>query len=177
MIKSSRVAVLILIQLVGVQSINQVAAQQHKTSRTNALVERSRDKLNAASASTALPFRIEVGLSSDPQQVVMAIDAVTAFHCPESVLQVVFGNNAGIGLAESVEGTPRSDFYLRPTQSDVQTNIFIEMKSATVTLQLRTIRVPGGPRLGAYNGEIFVRLPGYHDELAQSKTIINALQT
>lgn len=174
-------AMVVALFLLGAQFSTFSLAQQRRATRSSATTDRSNEKSvekgkEASPPLPGLPFRMEVGLSSDPQQVVLAVDAVTAFHCPEAVLQVIFGDKTGLGLAESVEGTPRSDFYIRPTRAGVLTNVFIEMRAATVTLQLRTIEVRGGPRLGTYNGEIFVRLPGYHDELAQSKTIINALQ-
>ena len=110
----------------------------------------------------------------------MAVDAVTFFHCPEPVLQLVFGDKEGLNVAESIESKDephnKNDFYIRPVKPGIVTNLLIEMKDTTVALQLRTVYIKGGPKLGDYNGEIFVRLPGYQDELIKSRTIITTIE-
>ncbi len=123
-----------------------------------------------------LPFQIEVGLNPRPDQVILAVDAVTAFHCPDTVLQVLFGDKQGIGLAESVEGQSRTDFYLRPTKPGVVTNIFIEMPTSTVTVMIRTVAVKGGPKLGGYHGQVYVRAPGYRDELKAKRERLDSTE-
>src|SRR6516225_759861 len=133
-----------------------------------------------APAPRGLPFQLEVGLGTTPQQVIMAVDAVTFFHCPQPVLQLVFGEKEGLNVAESIESKDephnKNDFYIRPVKSGIVTNLLIEMKDTTVALQLRTVYIRGGPRLGDYNGEIFVRLPGYQDELIKCRTIITTIE-
>jgi hypothetical protein len=118
-----------------------------------------------------LPFRVELGegISNPRAEVVLAVKAVTVFHCPEPPMQVLIGDTTGLGLVESVEGQDRADFYLRPTKSGVRTNMWIEMPSATVHVGLRTIEVKGGARIGDYNGEVFVRLPGFREKAESAR--------
>jgi hypothetical protein len=126
--------------------------------------------------SHSVPFQIEAGLTAQPTVITLAVDAVTAFHCPEPILKLFFGEKAGIGEAESVRGQNRNTFYLRPTKGGVVTNVVIEMQSSTVTLHLRTVKVNGGPRLGDYNGEVFVRFPGFKDEILQTREALAVIQ-
>lgn len=125
-----------------------------------------------------LPFRVEVSDMTPDATVVLAVGAVTLFRCPEPPLQVVIGNSQGIGVAEAVETQGRGDFYLRPSEGGLQTNMFIEMPSGTVQVMLRTVEPKSGMlvRPGDYNGEVFIRPPGFKDELQQLRQRVKALE-
>lgn len=116
-----------------------------------------------------LPFRIEIGTGSGiPQrEVVLALGAVTVIHCPEPPLQIIVGEKSGISMAETTESQKTfSAIYLRPTRPGVRTNLWVEMPSAVVPIQLRTVTIKAGvPLNGRYNGEVYVRLPKFQDRL------------
>ena len=118
-----------------------------------------------------LPFRVELGegISRPGAEVVLAVMAVTVFHCPEPPMQVLVGDTTGLGLVESVDGQDRTDFYLRPTKAGIRTNMWIEMPSATVHVALRTVAVKGGAAAGDYHGEVFVRLPGFREKAESTR--------
>jgi hypothetical protein len=118
-----------------------------------------------------LPFRIELGegISQSGAEVVLAVMAVTVFHCPEPPMQVLIGDTTGLGIVESVDGHARSDFYLRPTKAGIRTNMWIEMPSATVHVAIRTVAVKGGAAAGDYHGEVFVRLPGFREKAESTR--------
>ena len=122
-------------------------------------------------AQVGLPFRVELGegISKPGAVVVLAVMAVTVFHCPEPPMQVLVGDTTGLGLVESVDGHDRTDFYLRPTKAGIRTNMWIEMPSATVHVAIRTVGVKGGAAAGDYHGEVFVRLPGFREKAESTR--------
>lgn len=130
----------------------------------------SKEDSNAATR-VGLPFRVELGegISKPGAEVVLAVMAVTVFHCPEPPMQVLVGDTTGLGLVESVDGHDRTDFYLRPTKAGIRTNMWIEMPSATVHVALRTVTVKGGAAAGDYHGEVFVRLPGFREKAESTR--------
>jgi hypothetical protein len=79
-------------------------------------------------------------------------------------MQVLIGDTTGLGLVESIEGHDRADFYLRPTMAGIRTNMWIEMPSATVHVPIRTVATKDGARATGYNGEVFIRLPGFREK-------------
>ena len=131
-----------------------------------------------AAPNKSLPFRIEVGegISSPATEVVLAVKAVTVFHCPEPPMQVLVGDTTGLGLVESIEANDRTDFYLRPTRAGIRTNMWIEMPSATVHVGLRTIAIKEGAATGDYNGEVFVRLPGFREKAESVRARVAAME-
>lgn len=124
-----------------------------------------------------LPYRVEIGegITDPAAELVLAIGRVTVLHCPEPPLQVLIGRPDGLALAESVEGSSSSDFYLRPAREG-RTNLIIEMKSASVHVGLRIVEIEGGARAGDFHGEVFVRLPRYRDECAANKARVPLLE-
>ena len=136
-------------------------------------------KMEAATATArSLPFRIEIGegISSPSTEVILAVKAVTVFHCPEPPLQVLIGDTTGLDLVESIEANDRADFYLRPTRAGIHTNMWIEMPSATVNVGLRTIAVKEGATTGDYHGEVFVRLPGFREKAESVRARVAAME-
>ena len=129
----------------------------HSASRSKKAVTRAPTETTPAPAPRGLPFQLEVGLGTSRQQVI-TVDAVTFFHCPEPVLQLVFGDKEGLNVAESVESKEelhnRNDFYIRPIKGGIVTNLLIDMEDTTVALQLRTVYIKGGPRCSGHIEEL-----------------------
>lgn len=124
---------------------------------------------NNGKAAEPLPYTMEIDEESGEQgvEVTLAVGAVTIFRCPEPPLQIIFGNQEGLDLAETTPG--RTEIYIRPTKGNLFTNMIIEMKSGPVVLYLKTIAPKGAAKVGDYHGDITIKNKAYSDILTQAK--------
>jgi hypothetical protein len=129
------------------------------------------EKKPAQPAIERKPYTIEINEDSTRQGIVvtLAVGSFTVFRCPEPPTQILKGFPEAFYQKESAEGHNNSSVYLTATLPDVRTNIFLEMKSISIDIQVRTIAIKGGAQVGDYNGEVLIKPQRYNEDLAAAR--------
>jgi hypothetical protein len=125
----------------GVVFDNAVFAQSRNTNKSSKSSNLETSPINA------IPYLIEATEESTKKGLIitLAVEQVTIIRCPEEPLQILFGNNEGIDVSETKPG--RTEIYLRPRVSSINTNVVIEMASGPIMLYLRTVEIKGGAKV------------------------------
>lgn len=149
----------------GVSEVNNVFAQSRNTNKSN-----KASKTNVeTNPINAIPYLIEVTEESTKKGLIitLAVEQVTIIRCPEEPLQILFGNNEGIDVSETKPG--RTEIYLRPRVSSINTNVVIEMASGPIMLYLRTVEIKGGAKVGQFTAEVMVKNSAYKEALIKTR--------
>lgn len=159
-------SMIMLVMFNGVVSeVNNVFAQSRNTNKSN-----KASKTNVeTSPINAIPYLIEVTEESTKKGLIitLAVEQVTIIRCPEEPLQILFGNNEGIDVSETKPG--RTEIYLRPRVSSINTNVVIEMASGPIMLYLRTVEIKGGAKVGQFTAEVMVKNSAYKEALIKTR--------
>lgn len=147
----------------GVVFNNVVFAQSRNTNKP------SKSSNVETSPINAIPYLIEVTEESTKKGLIitLAVEQVTIIRCPEEPLQILFGNNEGIDVSETKPG--RTEIYLRPRVSLINTNVVIEMASGPIMLYLRTVEIKGGAKVGQFTAEVMVKNSAYKEALIKTR--------
>lgn len=144
---------------------NVVFAQSRNTNKST----KSNKAIVETSPINAIPYLIEVTEESTKKGLIitLAVEQVTIIRCPEEPLQILFGNNEGIDVSETKPG--RTEIYLRPRVSLINTNVVIEMASGPIMLYLRTVEIKGGAKVGQFTAEVMVKNSAYKEALIKTR--------
>jgi hypothetical protein len=147
----------------GVVFDNAVFAQSRNTNKSSKSSNLETSPINA------IPYLIEATEESTKKGLIitLAVEQVTIIRCPEEPLQILFGNNEGIDVSETKPG--RTEIYLRPRVSSINTNVVIEMASGPIMLYLRTVEIKGGAKVGQFTAEVMVKNSAYKEALIKTR--------
>lgn len=150
----------------GVSEVNNVFAQSRNINKPS---KSSKASNIETSPINAIPYLIEVTEESTKKGLIitLAVEQVTIIRCPEEPLQILFGNNEGIDVSETKPG--RTEIYLRPRVSSINTNVVIEMASGPIMLYLRTVEIKGGAKVGQFTAEVMVKNSAYKEALIKTR--------
>lgn len=157
--------ILVLMLVTVIFPSNQMTLAQSKSNRKSTKTA-TRETLTAINT---IPYSLDVTEESTKKGLIitLAVDQVTIIRCPEEALQILFGNSEGIDVSETKPG--RTEVYLRPRLSSINTNVVIEMASGPVMLYLRTIEIKGGAKIGQFTAEVMIKNSAYKEALIKAK--------
>lgn len=157
--------ILVLMLVTVIFPANQMALAQSKSNRKSTKTA-TRETLTAINT---IPYSLDVTEESTKKGLIitLAVDQVTIIRCPEEALQILFGNSEGIDVSETKPG--RTEVYLRPRLSAINTNVVIEMASGPVMLYLRTVEIKGGAKIGQFTAEVMIKNSAYKEALIKAK--------
>lgn len=164
------VVTLLLLILIVVNNQSIALAQQGKkvASRVDKNIS-NRVEITGDINGGNLPYVIEIDDKSAArgEVITLAANALTVFRCPETPLNIAFGNDIGIDRGTFKDGAP--GFYLRPTLPGLFTNIVVEFPSGPVSFFVRVLAIKDSARVGDFHGEVIIKGTLFINELAAAR--------
>jgi uncharacterized protein YigA (DUF484 family) len=124
------------------------------------------DRKEKASEAVVVPYTVVVDnkSSSQGQVITLAVNAVTNVICPETPINVSFGNDQDLDHGKYSNRGP--GLYLRPRKAGLFTNVVVEFKDGTIEFFINVVEVRGGAKSGNFTGEIVLQHTAYKNEVS-----------